>query len=97
MARFGLVVGGVILGWLVAVATNRPTGASGTGIVEPSLPVKYEFCVDRKCTVDARFDDFDSCKFYEKFMKANCDSVSKPGTITCRTGERSTAESHCTR
>ena len=53
---------------------------------EPSLPIKLKICDPdyTNCTVKARFDTMDSCKFHERIGNMLCDSLSDPTMITCR-------------
>lgn len=70
----------------------------GVGPTE-SLPVKMMSCDPgyTNCRLIARYDDMDSCKYHEAFANMFCDSVSQPGTITCKLPDRQlTAVGMCT-
>lgn len=50
-------------------------------------PVKLLICdaAGKDCNTFARFEDLPDCEMVNKYMSANCDSVSTPGKMVCDT------------
>ena len=49
------------------------------------LPVKYMVCNDvyEDCSLEAQFNDMDSCEYHRELSAADCNWESEPGKIIC--------------